>query len=87
MTIVLSETFPCVVLELQERFTWAAWPQAPIGRSLIRNSVHILQVHYTSLFVAELCMTPKLTYLMTAYYTPKDGFTVNDASFYNSKID
>ena len=29
-------------------------------------------------------MTAKLTYLMTAYYAPNDGFTANDASFYNN---
>ena len=28
-------------------------------------------------------MTTKLMYLITAYYTPKNGFTANDASFYS----
>ena len=31
-------------------------------------------------------LTTKLTYLMNAYYTPNDGFTANDASFYENKV-
>ena len=31
-------------------------------------------------------MTTKLMYLMIAYYTPNDGFTANDVSFYKSKV-
>ena len=31
-------------------------------------------------------MTTKLKYLMTAYYTPHDDFTPNDASFYKNEV-
>ena len=41
---------------------------------------------YTALFGAQLCMTTKLMYLMTACCTPNDDFTVNDALFYKSKV-
>ena len=41
---------------------------------------------YTSLFDTTLRLTIKLTYLMTAYYTPSNGFTANDASFYNNQV-
>ena len=37
-----------------------------------------------SSFGALLSMTTKVTYLMTAYYTPNDGFTANDALFYET---
>ena len=40
----------------------------------------------TSLFRTLLHLTTKLTYLMTAYYTPNDGFTANSASFYKNKV-
>ena len=33
---------------------------------------------HTSLYVAQLPMTTKLTYLMTAHCTPNDGFTANN---------
>ena len=38
---------------------------------------------YISLFDTQLCLTTNLTYmyLITAYYTPNDGFTANDALF------
>ena len=41
---------------------------------------------HTSLIGAQLCMTTKLMYVMTAYYTPKDGLTANYASFYKNKV-
>ena len=41
---------------------------------------------YTSLFGMQLSMPTKLTYLMTVYYTPNDGFTANNASFYKRKF-
>ena len=34
----------------------------------------------------QLCMTTKLTYLITAYYTPNDGFTANLSYCYESKV-
>ena len=39
-----------------------------------------------SLFGVQLRMTTKLTYLMTIYYTPNNGFTANNVSFYKSKV-
>ena len=39
-----------------------------------------------SLFGLQLCLTTKLTYFKTAYYTPNDSFTANDALFYKSKV-
>ena len=41
---------------------------------------------YTSVFGTQQCLTTKLMHLMSAYYTPNDGFTANDASFYKNKI-
>ena len=34
----------------------------------------------------HVCMTTKLTYLMTAYYTTNNGFASNDSSFYKNKV-
>ena len=42
--------------------------------------VYCKPVH-TSLFGVQLNMTTKLMYLLTAYYTPNNSFTANDASF------
>ena len=47
--------------------------------------VYCKPVH-TALFGIQLCMTKKLAYLMTAYCTPKDGYTAIDASFYKWKV-
>ena len=44
------------------------------------------RVYGTLLFDTQVRPTPKLTYLMTAYYTPDDGFTANNASFYKNKV-
>ena len=41
---------------------------------------------YTLLFGMQLCLTTKLMYLMTAYYTPNDSFTANDASFLKTRL-
>ena len=43
---------------------------------------------YYSLFGTQLhvCLTTKLTYLMTAYCTWNDTFTANDGSFYNNNV-
>ena len=57
---------------------------APVTHGSFSNT--ILCVYYklvrTSLFGAEVCVTAKLMYLMTAYYTPNDGLTANDAASY-----
>ena len=60
-------------------------PQIHIHHSLIQHCVGIVQA-LMSLLGAQLHMTRKLTYLMTAHYTPKDGFTANDALFYKSEV-
>ena len=50
----------------------------------------IMYVYYkcmhTSLFGGQLRLTTKVTYLMSTYYTPKEGFTGKDASFYNNNV-
>ena len=45
------------------------------------SAVHSMG-HYHHL----LCLTIKLAYLMTAYYTLNNGFTANNASFYKNKL-
>ena len=56
-----------------------------ISCSLIQHCVYCNPLR-TSLFATQLRLTTKLTYLMTAYYTPNDGFTAKDASFYKNKV-
>ena len=41
---------------------------------------------YKPLFCAQLRMTTILTHLMTAHYTPKNGFTANNALFYMNTV-
>ena len=41
---------------------------------------------YTSLLGMQLCLTTKLTYFMTSYYTSNDSFTASDASFHKNKV-
>ena len=77
---------PCVRLELHERSDWRALAPDTIGHSLIQHCVCILQAIHTSLFCMQLHTTTKLTYLMTAYYMPNDGFTANNALFYDNKV-
>ena len=40
----------------------------------------------TSLLGAQLCMTRKLTYLKTVYYTPNDGFTATTYCFIRANL-
>ena len=62
-------------------------PQARIGHSFIQNIVCIYRkLIYTLLFGMQQHLTTKLTHLMTVFYTPNDGFTANDASFYKNKF-
>ena len=63
--------------------------QTCIIRSLVQHCVLIQQVHtYITVSYATICLITKLIhmYLMTGYYTPNDGFTANDSSFYNNKV-
>ena len=71
-------------LDLLERSDWRA--TAP---DTYRSSSDTTLCAYTSSpymhaspIGAQLRMPTKLTYLMTAYYTPYDAFTANAASFY-----
>ena len=48
--------------------------------------VHCKPVLYTLLFGRQLRLKTKLTYFMTAYYTPNNNFTANNASFYHNKV-
>ena len=41
-------------------------------------------IHYY--LVCNYAWQLKLMYLMTAYYTPNNGFTANDASYYKNKV-
>ena len=47
--------------------------------------VYCKPVH-TSLFRVELRMTTKLACLMIVHYTAKDDITLNNASFYKTKL-
>ena len=63
-------------------------PETCIGHSLIQHCVRILRAHtfITIWFATTVRLATKLTYLMTAYYTPNDGLTANDALFHNNKV-
>ena len=56
-------------------------PQTCISHSLIQIVCVYCKPIDTFLFGLQLCMTTKLAYLVTAYYTLNNGFTANDASF------
>ena len=78
--------------KLHERANWRAMFPDTHGSF----SDTLLSVYTVSLYIhchmciwpwcATICMTTKLMYLMTAYYTRKNGFTANDAMFYKSKL-
>ena len=50
---------------------------------VLTNHLEPIVYKYNS---TQLHLTTKLTYVMTAYYIPNDGFTANDASFYKNKV-
>ena len=77
----------CVVQSCTRDPTGELQSETRIGRSLIRHCVRCKYVH-TSLFGMQLCLTAKLTYLMTAFmlYALNGGFTANHALFYNKKV-
>ena len=54
------------------------WPESKVASSAVHSMGHS---HHL------LCLTTKLAYLMTTYYTTNDGFTANDVSFYKNKVD
>ena len=89
-TALLSETFLVCF-----RVAWEIWPESysPRHASVVRwynICVRILQARTsiaTCVFVAQLRMTTKPMYDMTAYHTPNDGFTANKVSFYKSVVD
>ena len=76
-------------LELHERSNWRAitpeMHQSFLDTTL--SCVYCKPVHTSPpVFHAQLHMTTKLTYLITAYYTLNDGFTANEVSFYDNKV-
>ena len=72
---------PSVVQTCTRNLIGELRPKTHIGRSLIQHRVRILQAHiYVSLFGTQL------TYLVSAYYTPNDCFTVNDVSLLWTKL-
>ena len=81
------EDIPCVRQSCMRDLTGELGHQTCISRSLIQHCVRILQAVHPLLFVVQLRMTTIPTYLMTAYYTPNDGFTANYVSFYKSIVD
>ena len=87
MTPLLYQRHSRWSLELHESSNWRATaPDTHRSLSDTKLCAYKLQAR-TSLYIwCETRMTAKLTYLMTAYYTPNDGFTANDASFYNNNI-
>ena len=90
ITSILSETFIVWFRVIPEIQLESYDPRQALV--VLRYIQHCARVYcksvYTSLFGTQLCLTTKLTYLMTAYmyYTPNRGFTANNASFYKSKV-
>ena len=79
-------------LDLLERSHWRV--TAPHKHWSLSNKNYVPKPQartYITMYV-WVRMTTKLTYLMTTYYTPNNGFIANDgfmanvASFYNSKV-
>ena len=62
-------------LKLHYRSNWRA---TGLRHTLVFSDTTLSCVH--AILQAHTYIT--ITYLMTAYYTPNDGFTANDASFY-----
>ena len=74
-------------LELHERSDWRVTGPRHTSIVLQYNVVYAYcKLVHAMLFGVQLCMTTELTYLMTAYYTPNNGFIAYDASFYKKKI-
>ena len=76
-------------LELHERSKWRS--TAPdIQQSFsgtILSCVYCKLIHTQRLTCStQLLMTTNLMYVITAYYTPKVGFTANHAMFYKNKV-
>ena len=83
-TAILSETF-----FVRFRFAWEIWLES-YGLTHASDILwyHIVCIYckpictvYIAIWCASIqCMTTELTYLITAYYTPNNDFTANDAS-------
>ena len=87
MTTLLSETFHvCVRVAWEIGLESYSTRHASVVLWYNIVCVYCKPVH-SSLFVAQLRMTTKPMYLMTAYYIPNDGFTANNVSFYKSIVD
>ena len=83
-TAILSEIFVWFRVAIQIRLE----SYSPRHTSVVLW-YHIVCIYckplYTSLFGTQRRLTTKLAHLMTAYYSPNDGFTVNNASFASNK--
>ena len=78
----------CVVQNCTRDPTGKLWCETRISRSLMRHCLRILEARMY-MYIANCYATMsdnKLMYLMTAYYTPNDSFTANDALFYKNKL-
>ena len=73
------------------RVAWANWLESySPGHTSVILQYNIACMYYkfvhTLLFGMQLSMATKFTYLMTAYYSPNNGFTANNASRCKSKV-
>ena len=76
-------------LELHERSDWRATATDMHWLFFDTTLLYTASPYTASQYILHhylVCnyMTAKLTYLMTAYYTPNNGFTANNASFYKN---
>ena len=88
MTALLLKTFLCALGLIERPYLRATAPDMHWSFPDATFCVHTASPHIpsTSLFGAQLRMTTKLTYLLTAYYISNDGFTAKDVFFYKSKV-
>ena len=87
MTAILSETFFVwfrVALEIRLKSYGPRHTLVLLWYDIVCMYTASLYIHYY--FGTQLHLTTKLTYIMTAYYTPSNSFTANDALFYKNKV-
>ena len=61
-------------------------PQTRIIHSMMKRFVPIQLTRKYIAILYTAIPDNKLMYLMTSYYTPNDGFTANEASFYSNEV-
>ena len=86
----------CVVESCTRDPTGELRSKTHMGRSLILpwyivciycKPVYTSVYNYARIYIGmQLRLATKLTYLMTACYTPNDDFTAKDASFYKNRV-